>query len=51
MELNTQKIEMFCFAFQIIQNAKKNTFSCRVFCADSEYMLDVAYGPILAEKV
>jgi hypothetical protein len=25
-------------------------FSGRVFCADSEYMLDVVYGPILAEK-
>jgi hypothetical protein len=29
---------------------KKWIFSGRVFCADSEYMLDVAYGPILAEK-
>jgi hypothetical protein len=42
---------MFFFAFQIIQNAKKYTFSCRVFCADSEYMLDVANRLILAEKV
>jgi hypothetical protein len=25
-------------------------FSCRAFYADSEYMLDVLNGPILAEK-
>jgi hypothetical protein len=35
---------------RIIQKAKKWIFSGRVFCADSEYMLDVAYGPILAKK-
>jgi hypothetical protein len=31
-------------------NPKKWIFSGLVFCADSEYMLDVAYEPILAEK-
>jgi hypothetical protein len=35
---------------RIFHEQKKWIFSGRVFCADSEYMLDVAYGPILAEK-
>jgi hypothetical protein len=29
---------------------KKLTFSGRVFCADSEYLLNIANGPILAYK-
>jgi hypothetical protein len=35
---------------RIFHEHKNWIFSDRVFCADSEYMLDVAYGPILAEK-
>jgi hypothetical protein len=35
---------------RIFHISKKWIFSGRVFCADSEYMLDVAYKPILAEK-
>jgi hypothetical protein len=35
---------------RIFHEQKKWIFSGRVFCADSEYMLDVAYGPILAKK-
>jgi hypothetical protein len=35
---------------RIFHNSKKWIFSGRVVCADSEYMLDVAYKPILADK-
>jgi hypothetical protein len=35
---------------RIFHTSKKWIFSSRVFCADSEYMLDVAYKPFLAEK-
>jgi hypothetical protein len=35
---------------RIFHKSKKWIFSGRVFNADSEYMLDVTYRPILAEK-
>jgi hypothetical protein len=35
---------------RITHKSTKWTFSGRYLCADSEYMLNVAYEPILAEK-
>jgi hypothetical protein len=35
---------------RLFHNSKKWIFSGRVFCADSEYMLDVAYKLLFAEK-
>jgi hypothetical protein len=35
---------------RITHKSTKWIFSAKVICSESEHMLDVAYGPILAEK-
>jgi hypothetical protein len=38
------------FSHKIPKVKKKRTFSGKMLCVDSEYMLEVANGPILVEK-